>query len=220
MQRSLRMIVADDNLDNHAMYRAALEQLGHQVLATCSTAAELIQRCRDLNPEVVLTEVTLPDLDGISAAQQIYNHCPTAIILLSQHDAASIERACCEAVSAYLIKPIDVAQLETTIAVAVHTHNRFRQAREDADALRQSLQDRKIIERAKGILMKHAQLSEEDAFRRLQKLSWDKNKKLVHIADLIITAHQALEGMNALPESGIPVHVGNGDTRSHVRHAR
>jgi len=93
---------------------------------------------------------------------------------------------------AYLVKPIKQADLETTIALAMRRFQEFQVLHEQAANLQQAFADRKIIERAKGILMKCANLDEPDAFRRLQKLSSDKNLKLVEIAKMIITADEAM----------------------------
>ena len=94
---------------------------------------------------------------------------------------------------AYLVKPIKQADLEPAIALAIRRFEQFQQLRQEADDLRQALEDRKVIERAKGVLMKKAQLDEQEAFRRLQKLARDKNKKIVEIARSILLAEEAFE---------------------------
>jgi two-component system, response regulator PdtaR len=95
--------------------------------------------------------------------------------------------------TAYLVKPIKKADLETTLALAVRRYKEFTALRQQATDLRQALEDRKVIERAKGILMRRAGLDEADAFRRLQKLASDKNVKLVKIAEMIVTAEEAMQ---------------------------
>jgi response regulator NasT len=93
----------------------------------------------------------------------------------------------------YLVKPIKHADLESVIALAMRRFEQFEALRQEANYLRQALEDRKIIERAKGILMKKVRLDEQGAFRRLQKLASDKNLKLVEIARMILTAEEALQ---------------------------
>ena len=97
----------------------------------------------------------------------------------------------------YLVKPIKQADLEPVIALAMRRFQQFQELRKEAADLRQALEDRKIIERAKGILMKKVQLDEHDAFRRLQKLASDKNLKLVEIARMVLTADEAFQPTSA-----------------------
>ena len=107
------------------------------------------------------------------------------------HDPELIRRAEADHVLAYLVKPIKQADLEPAIAIAMRRFEQFQALRKEAADLRQALEDRKMIEKAKGILMKKAGLDEADAFRRLQKLASDKNQKLVEIARMILTAEEA-----------------------------
>jgi response regulator NasT len=94
---------------------------------------------------------------------------------------------------AYLVEPIKQADLEPAIAIAMHRFEQFQALRKETTDLRQALENRKIIEKAKGILMKKAGLDEQAAFRRLQKLASDKNRKLIDIAQSILTVEEALE---------------------------
>ena len=93
----------------------------------------------------------------------------------------------------YLVKPIKQADLEPAIALAVRRFEQFEALRKEAADLRQALEDRKIIERAKGMLMKKVGLDEQEAFRRLQKMAMDKNRKLVEVAQMVLTAEQAFQ---------------------------
>jgi response regulator NasT len=104
-----------------------------------------------------------------------------------------IARAEADHIMAYLVKPIKQADLEPAIGLAMRRFEQFESLRREATDLRQALADRKIIERAKGILMKRAGLDEQNAFRRLQKLASEKNRKLVDIASMIVTADEALD---------------------------
>ena len=136
----------------------------------------------------------MPDMDGIDAAAQIYRKEAIPVILVSAyHDAEFIRRAEADHIMAYLVKPIKQADLEPAIGIAMRRFEQFQALRKETTDLKQALEDRKIIEKAKGILMKKAGLDEHDAFRRLQKLASDKNRKLVEIAQIILTAEEALE---------------------------
>jgi response regulator NasT len=195
MNRSLRIAVADDEADMQDFFRMILPRLGHTVVAVAKTGAELVEQCRTSHPELVITDIKMPDMDGIEAAGKLYRQNPVPVILVSAYnDPEFIRRAEADHVLAYLIKPIKAADLEPAIAIAMRRFEQFQALRKEATDLKQALEDRKTIERAKGILMKKAGLDEHDAFRRLQKLASDKNKKLIEIAQVILTADEAFGG--------------------------
>ena len=104
-----------------------------------------------------------------------------------------IERAEADHILAYLVKPIKQADLEPAIAIATRRFEQFQALRKEAADLRQALEDRKLIEKAKGLLMKRAGLDENEAFRRLQKLASERNRKLVEVAFMILTAEEAYQ---------------------------
>src|SRR5439155_14495080 len=136
--------------------------------------------CRTAGPDLVITDIKMPDMDGIDAAIQIYLERPVPVILVSAfHDAELIARAEADHILGYLVKPIKQADLEPAIALAMRRFEQFEALRKEAAGMKQALEDRKVIEKAKGLLMKKAGLDEADAFRRLQRLASDKNKKLI-----------------------------------------
>ncbi|MHC5540810.1 ANTAR domain-containing response regulator [Singulisphaera rosea] len=195
MKTSLRIAVADDELDMRDYFRSILPQLGHKVVAAAQTGRELVEECRATHPDMVITDIKMPDMDGIDAASRIYKEAPLPIILVSaHHDTATVRRAETDYVMAYLVKPIKQADLEPAIAIAMHRFEQFQALHKEATDLKQALEDRKTIEKAKGILMKKASLDEPEAFRRLQRLASDKNKKLIEIARIILTAEEAYGG--------------------------
>lgn len=192
MTRALRIAVADDEPRMRDYFRKILPRLGHQVVAVAQTGRELVEQCRELHPELVITDVNMPELDGIDAACEIYREQPLPIILVSAyHDAALIRRAEADHILAYLIKPIKQADLEPAIAIAMRRFEEFQSLRQDTADLRQALQDRKTIEKAKGIFMKKTGLQEQEAFRRLQKLASERNRKLIEIAQMILAAEES-----------------------------
>ena len=134
----------------------------------------------------------MPDMDGIDACREICREDTIPVILVTAHDDPEfLARANENHVLAYLIKPIKRQDLQPAIQIAVRRSEEFLTMRQEASDLRQALQDRKLIERAKGILMKRAQLDEAAAFGRLQKTARDSNRKLVEVAEMILTAEQA-----------------------------
>jgi AmiR/NasT family two-component response regulator len=196
MSQALRIAIADDEPDMRDYFQQILPRLGHTVVAVAQNGRELVELCRTKNPDLVITDIKMPEMDGIDAAIQIYQDKPVPVILVSAfNDAALIERAESDHIMGYLVKPIKQADLAPTIAIAVHRFEQFKAMRQEAIDLRQALADRKVIEKAKGILMKKGKLDEPEAFRRLQKLASDKNQKLVEIASMIVTAEEAFQSL-------------------------
>lgn len=194
MNRSLSIVIADDEPRMREFFRKALERLGHRVVAEAGTGKELIEFCRNLRPELVITDIQMPDMDGIEAASEIAREQAIPVILVSAfHDDEYIERARQNHILAYLIKPITDTDLQPAIAIAMDRFQEFQMLRRETNDLKQALEDRKLIERAKGILMKRTGLDEPEAFRRLQKTATSKSMKLVEIARTIVTAEDAMQ---------------------------
>ena len=194
MTRTLRIAVADDEPRMRDYYREVLPLMGHRVICAAETGRGLALCCRDSRPDLIFTDIKMPDLDGIDAIREIGRNEPIPAILVSAyHDPDLIERTKGEQILAYLVKPIKQADLEVAVGLAMQRFEEFQTLRKEAGELRQALTDRKIIERAKGILMKRAELDEEGAFRRLQKLARDHNQRLVEAARTILRAEEAFQ---------------------------
>lgn len=193
MTPSLRIVVADDELDMRDYFRKILPRLGHTVVAVAETGEELLDQCRAHRPDLVITDIKMPGIDGIDAAKKIYEEVPIPVILVSAYsDAELIERAEADHIMGYLVKPIKQTDLEPAISLAVRRFEQFEALRREASDMRQALEDRKIIERAKGVLMKELGLGEAEAFRRLQKAANAKNLKLIEAAHLALTTAKAM----------------------------
>jgi two-component system, response regulator PdtaR len=193
MTTSLRIAVADDEPDMRDYFKKCLPRLGHQVVVVAQNGRELLDQVRAVRPDLVITDIKMPDMDGIDAAVQIYRDRPIPVILVSAfHDPELIERAGADHILGYLVKPIKQADLEPIIGLAMRRFAQFEALRRETADLRQALEDRKVIERAKGILMKRAALDEQEAFRRLQKLASEKSRKLIDIAQMILVAEEAV----------------------------
>jgi two-component system, response regulator PdtaR len=194
MNEPLRIAIAEDEPELLIDLEETLLEFGHEVVAKAQTGTELVERCRETEPDLVITDIKMPDMDGLEAAAQIRAMRPIPIVILSAyHDQEFIDRALKEHVLAYLVKPLNDQSLKTSIALAMQRFKEFQALENQAADMQQAMEDRKLIERAKGILMKRAELSEPDAFRRLQLLSSQKNKKMVDIARTIVEAEQAFE---------------------------
>jgi two-component system, response regulator PdtaR len=194
MTGPLRIVVADDEPRMHDYYRDVLPLMGHRVTAAAENGRELLRYCRVSRPDLIITDIKMPELDGLEAAEQVGRAEPIPVILVSAyHDPDLFARARGINVLAYLVKPIKQADLEAAIAIVMQRFEQLQALRREAGELRQALEDRKLIERAKGVLMKKAALDEPEAFRRLQKLARDNNQKLVEVAQMIIRAEAAFQ---------------------------
>jgi AmiR/NasT family two-component response regulator len=187
-QGGLRVAVADDDSAILEFVRDVLEGMGHVVTASCATGQELIDACAKNPPDLIVTDVKMPGIDGIEAASAINRRKATpAILVTSFGETELISRALRTSVLAYLIKPIKQIDLEVAIAVAMRRFREHRAICDEAAALRQSLEERKQIERAKGVLMRRGRLGEEEAYKRLQKISTENSRKLPEIARMVIS---------------------------------
>lgn len=201
MKQSLRIAVADDEPDMRDFFERMLPHLGHQVVSVAETGRELVEHCHNLRPDLVITDVKMPDMDGLTAAAAIYREMPLPVIVVSAyHDHECIEREELDHVLAYLLKPVKLADLEPSIALVMRRFHQFQELAKEAADLRQALADRKIIEQAKGVLMRVANLDEQEAFRRLQSLAADKNRKLIDAANMILGVEKALRPTNRPPQ--------------------
>lgn len=151
MNTSLRIVIADDEKDMRDYFRKILPRLGHKVVGVAQNGLELIEACRAESPDLVITDIKMPDLDGIDAACQAYEQRPVAVILVSAyHDAALIQRAEADHIMGYLVKPIKQSDLAPTIALAMRRFEELMTLRKETADLKQALADRNTIEQARG----------------------------------------------------------------------
>jgi response regulator NasT len=194
MSTSLRIVVADDEPDMRKYFQKLLPRLGHLVLAAAATGRELIERCRDLKPDLVITDIKMPDLDGIEAAIQIHRDRPVPVILVSAyHDPALIERAEADHILGYLVKPIKPTDLEPVIALTMSRFAQFQALRREADAgfqaaaeMFQALEERKVIDRAREVLIRREHLDGAAAERRLVELAAAQGRSVDEVAETLL----------------------------------
>jgi len=190
----LRVIVADDEPLLAEEIVVFLQDAGYEVVATAADGDELVEKCLTLKPDLVVTDIKMPRVDGLEAVKKICETAPVPVVIVSAyHDQDFIDRATDQCIMSYLVKPVDEPTLKTSIALAMRRFREFEALFSETAELKQTLKDRKIIERAKGVLMKQAKLSEEEAFLRLQKLARKKAQKMVDVASTIIETAEILD---------------------------
>jgi AmiR/NasT family two-component response regulator len=191
--KPLRILIADDESIRLLSLRKQLAALGHQVVAEASTGDEAVTLTSSTQPDLAILDIKMPVMDGIEAAEKITQARPIPIILLTAYgEAQLVERAAQANISAYLMKPVAEEDLLPAITLALARFRQFQELRQEVADLREALEARKTIERAKGILMRRLNLTEEEAFRRLQKQSQDTNRRLAQVAEAIVVADKFL----------------------------
>jgi response regulator NasT len=198
MSRSLRVAVADDERDTREYLQELLTRLGHQVVAA-DTGKQLLEQCRLLGPDLIITDIKMPDMDGIEAATAVSREKEIPVILVSGHlNAELLRRAEADHVMSYLIKPVSQADVEAAVALAMHRFEQYQAVRKEARDLKHDLEDRKIIERAKGVVMERLGVDEQEAFRRLKRMASGHNRKLVEVGQSILAAEEVFQQMDNL----------------------
>jgi len=190
MINHLNIAVADDEASMRDYFRDLLPRLGHQVLVA-ENGKQLIELCRAFPPDLIITDIKMPDMEGIQAVEEITRDQEIPTILVSAHyDVALRERAMQQHVLAYLVKPVKQPDIETAIDLALKRFEHYKALRKDSADLRQALEDRKVIERAKGAVMVRLGVDEDEAFHRMRRQASETNRKLVEIARQVIAAEE------------------------------
>jgi response regulator NasT len=186
---SLRAVIAEDEQLTRTIIRARLEKLGHTVVAEAGDGLQAIEAARLHKPDVIIMDIKMPEMDGIEAARAILVENPCAILFLSSfNEQELVEQASETGALAYLMKPFRKEDLAPALEVAVRRFRQIQSQTREIEDLKDALETRKLIERAKGILMDRHRMSEEEAFKRIHFQARNQNKKMREIAQSIITA--------------------------------
>lgn len=206
MAEKLDVLVAHKNEHTRSLLLAELERLGHNVVEVTDEVETLIQAWYKHRPSLIVTGVDLDDADGIEALIRISEDEPVAAIVVTHAYAEeTVRRAAEDHVMAYLLEPFRPNDLQPAIIITMQRFRELQALREETAQLKQTLADRKVIERAKGVLMRRADLTEEQAFLRLQKLASSKRRRLIEIAQSVLLAEEALAVVeNSRPQPAAP----------------
>ncbi len=187
----IRVVIADDESIICMDLREMLGNLGYLVVGEAGDGRSAVNLARELRPDVVLMDIKMPDMDGIEAARVLTEERVAPVVLLtafSQRDL--VDRAKEAGVVGYLVKPIQEADLAPAIEIALSRFQEFRELEKEVDDLADQLETRKLVDRAKGILMDTQGLTEAAAFRRIQKMSMNTRKSMKEIAQAIVLTHE------------------------------
>ncbi|HEY7330410.1 MAG TPA: ANTAR domain-containing protein [Gemmataceae bacterium] len=185
---SLKIVVVEDDATVRMFLKDTLEKkLGHKVVGEAATGTDMVRTVLELEPDVVVFDIHLPRLNGLDALRQIYQErVVAAVAITGDRDQELVRRAIEEHVLAYLVKPVEEHQLGPALMVARAQFAELSELSKENISLRQALQNRKIIERAKGVLMKRYRWTEAEAFRRLQRGAMNRRTTMVELAQNVL----------------------------------
>lgn len=186
-QKRIEIVIAHADRATRDKLCDVVRGLGHTIRALCETTPMLCEACLPQPPDLIMSGVDMPGGDAIDALVEISKSDPTpAIVVTPKHSLLNVEEALRDHVMAYLVEPVDPAQIKPTIYLVCERFKQFEMLKAENDDLKSALTDRKLIERAKGVLMAQHQVSEPEAFRMLQKLAQSKRVKLSKVAAAMI----------------------------------
>jgi AmiR/NasT family two-component response regulator len=191
----MRVLVAEDDPLIALGLVERLRSLGHEPIGPARDGEEAIALANDDPPDLYLFDIEMPNVDGLEAATQLAaaGLRRPVVVVTGVDDPDLIERSIASGVSAYLTKPVDARELHAAIDLAAARHAEFQALESEVDRAQQALEDRKVVERAKGLLMTGLGLSEQDAFRRLQLAARERNMRLADVARRIVDQKSLLE---------------------------
>ncbi|MBW3593098.1 MAG: response regulator [Actinobacteria bacterium] len=183
----MRILIAEDETIIRLDLRKTLEDAGYDVCAEARNGAEAVELARREEPDLAVLDVKMPELDGIEAARRILAERPIPIVMLTAYGQDELVSRAVEAgVFGYLVKPFRESDLLPAIHAARARHAELQALREEAESLAEALATRKVVERAKGILMEREKLSEQDAFARLRRASQVSGRPMKVVAEALI----------------------------------
>lgn len=189
MLQKLNILIADDEALIRLDLREMLSDAGHHIVGEAADGAQAVKLARELKPDFIIMDVKMPNMDGLEAAAIIGEENLAPVLLLTAYSQQDIvEKASKAGVSAYLVKPVREEQLFPAMEIAASRFNELQDLNKELLDLKDSLETRKLVDRAKGILMTAHKISEQDAYRKMQQYSMAKRITLKVLAESIIKA--------------------------------
>lgn len=189
----LRVLIIDANRGRSALLEQALTDAGYQVLTRLDTTHDLLQQVVQLQPDVLLIEVDSPDRDTLENLAYLDRNNPRPIVMFaSDSDSDAIGAAVRAGVSAYVVDGLHAQRVRPIVEVALARFREFQALRRELEVTRGKLEERKLVEKAKGLLMRQRGYDEEQAYQALRKLAMDRNQRLVEVARNVIDVLELL----------------------------
>ncbi|MGN8895977.1 ANTAR domain-containing response regulator [Flavonifractor sp. HCP28S3_F3] len=184
----ISVVIADDEPISRMDLKELLSEGGYTVLSEVSDGFDAVEQCKLYHPDLVILDIKMPFLDGISAAKIIYEEelADTIIMLTAYSEREFVEQAKGYGVSGYLVKPIDEKSLVPSIELAVARSRELKRLRKDMAKVSERLESRSVIEKAKGVIMQEQSMTEQEAYDYIRKLSLDKHLSMRRVAEIIL----------------------------------
>ena len=191
----MRILIAEDDPVIALALTERVRSLGHEPLGPVGDGAQAVAEATATRPDLYLFDIEMPELDGLEAAAELTARGlgRPVVVITGIDDRGLIERSVSTGAGAYLTKPVDTRELEAAISLAAARHAELEELQAEVIDTKQALEERKVIERAKGLLMKALGIAEPDAFRRLQLAARERNLRLVDVARAIVEQQDILE---------------------------
>jgi two-component system, response regulator PdtaR len=188
---SLRIVVADDESIIRLDLKETLRKLGHDVVGEAGDGRRAVELARQLRPDLVVLDIKMPEMDGIDAAKLIAEEKIAPVLLVTAYSQLDlINRARDAGVFGYVVKPFQESDLLPAIQIAIARFQEYMEISQQAKTLEEQLETRKLVDRAKGILMDKHGLKEQDAYRRIQQQSMNMRRTMREVAEAIIIASE------------------------------
>ena len=192
IEKKIRILVAEDETIIRLDLVEMLTEAGYEVVAQAENGAVAVDLARLHKPDLAILDVKMPEMDGITAAEQIITLAPVLMLTaFSQRDL--VERARDAGVMAYVVKPFSISDLVPAIEIAISRHTQMKSLETEVADLYERLETRKLVDRAKGILMKAMNLSEPESFAWIQKTAMDRRISMKQVAQAVISPESALD---------------------------
>ncbi|MBJ7507296.1 MAG: response regulator [Candidatus Nanopelagicus sp.] len=188
--QKIKILVAEDETIIRLDLVEMLTDAGYEVVAQAENGAIAIEMAKKYQPDLAILDVKMPEVDGITAAEQIISISPV-LMLTAFSQRELVERARDAGVMAYVVKPFSIGDLVPAIEIAISRHRQMKTLETEVADLYERLETRKIIDRAKGILMKAMNLSEPESFNWIQKTAMDRRISMKQVAQAIISPESA-----------------------------
>lgn len=186
-----RIIIADDESLIRLDLREMLTHLGYEVIGEAADGRTAVDLAKRLQPDLLIMDIRMPELDGISAAEELTRERIAPVVLVTAYsDQELVERAREAGVVGYVVKPFREAELMPVIELSRARFEEFRTLEREVGGLKDALESRKVVERAKGVLMETHGMREAEAFHRIRKTSMDARKSMKEVAEAILLAHE------------------------------
>jgi response regulator NasT len=194
MQSSLKIVIVDENPIRAAILEDGLREAGHVHVVRVDEMSHLLARIYAIDPDVILIDLESPSRDVLEQMFQMSRVVKRPIAMfVDQSDAASIEAAVDAGVSAYIVGGMHKDRIKNILDLCISRFNAFARLQDELDRTRTALDERKVIDRAKGILMNAKNLTEEQAYALLRKTAMNENKKIAEVAQAVVTATELLK---------------------------